>query len=114
MEHFFKHLDLYTRIPPTPAMDEIVVNIMVELLSTLSLATKILNQGRPSESALLDALLYSAQRSESCKRAPWREGRRGSPTEARSTHPGRGSDDRIADPGGHLRSRPEPQNCHGR
>ena len=51
MEHFFKHLDLYTRIPPTLAMDEIVVKIMVELLSTLALATKEVKQGRSSESA---------------------------------------------------------------
>ena len=31
---------MYTRIPPTREMDEMVVNIMTELLSTLALATK--------------------------------------------------------------------------
>jgi len=40
IEHFFKHLNIYTEIPPTPAMDKLVVKIMVELLSTLALATK--------------------------------------------------------------------------
>jgi len=50
--HFLRRLDIYTKIPPTPAMDEIVVKIMVELVSTLALATKELKQGRPSESVL--------------------------------------------------------------
>jgi len=50
IERFFKRLDIYTEIPPTPAMDELVVKIMVELLSTLALATKALKQGRSSES----------------------------------------------------------------
>jgi hypothetical protein len=37
-------------MPPTPVMDEIVAKIMVELLSTLALATKMLKQGRSSKS----------------------------------------------------------------
>jgi len=60
IEHFLKRLDVYTKIPPTPAMDEMVVKIMVELLSTLALATKEVKQGRPSESLLADVLRYSA------------------------------------------------------
>jgi hypothetical protein len=60
IEHFLKRLDVYTKIPPTPAMDEMVVKIMVELLSTLALATKQVKQGRPSESLLADVLRYSA------------------------------------------------------
>ena len=35
------------------------MKIMVELLSTLALATKQIRQGRPSESVFLDALLDS-------------------------------------------------------
>jgi hypothetical protein len=58
IEHFLNRLDIYTRIPPTPAMDEIVAKIMVELLSTLALATKELKQGRSSEFIFLDLLLY--------------------------------------------------------
>ena len=50
IEHFLERLDIYTRIPPTPAMDEILVKITVELVSTLALATAELKQGRPSES----------------------------------------------------------------
>ena len=40
IERFLNRLDIYTRMPPTPEMDEMVVNIMAELLSTLALATK--------------------------------------------------------------------------
>jgi len=50
IEHFLKRLDIYTRIPPTPAVDDILAKIMVELVSTLALATAELRQGRPSES----------------------------------------------------------------
>ena len=57
-----KCLDVYTEIPPTPAMDELVVKTMVGLLSTLALATKELKQGRLSESLLTNILYNSAQR----------------------------------------------------
>ena len=59
IEHFLKRLDIYTKVPPTPAMDEIVVKIMVELVSTLALATKELKQGRPSEPVSPDVVAYS-------------------------------------------------------
>ena len=44
IEHFLNRLDIYTRIPRMPALDEIVVKIMVELLSTLALATREFKQ----------------------------------------------------------------------
>ena len=44
IEHFLNCLDIYTRIPPTPEMDEIVVKILVELISTLGLVTEELKQ----------------------------------------------------------------------
>jgi hypothetical protein len=56
IEHFLKRLDIYTRIPSTAAMDEIIVKIMVEVLSTLALATKELKQGRSSEFVLADVV----------------------------------------------------------
>jgi len=64
IEHLLKHLDIYTQIPPTHAMDEMVVKIMVEVLATLALTTKDLTQGRPSESILANILhkLKGAQR----------------------------------------------------
>ena len=58
IEHFLNRLDIYTRITATPAMDEIVIKIIVELLTTLALATKGLKQGRPSKSILADVLPY--------------------------------------------------------
>ena len=54
IEHLLKPLDVYTQIPRTPAMDEMVVKIMAELLSTLALATKELKQ--ESEFVLADVL----------------------------------------------------------
>ena len=50
MEKFLQRLDIYTRIPTTPAMHEIVLKVLVELLTTLALVTKQLKQRRPSES----------------------------------------------------------------
>jgi len=50
IEHFLKRLDIYTKLPPTPAMAEILVKIMVELLSTLGVVTKQMAQKRPGES----------------------------------------------------------------
>jgi hypothetical protein len=52
-------LDIYTKIPPTAAMTEVVVKIIVELLSTLGLATKQMKQGRPSECVPINASLNS-------------------------------------------------------
>ena len=54
IERFLSRLDVYTQITPTPSINEIVVKIMVELLSTLVLVTKELKQGRSSESFLAD------------------------------------------------------------
>jgi hypothetical protein len=64
IEHLLKPLDVYTQIPPTPAMDEMVVKIMAELLSTLALTTKELKQGRSSELFSLTCYAGSVQRSK--------------------------------------------------
>ena len=66
-ERFFRHLDMYTQIPHSPALDEMVVKIVIELLSILELATKRVTQGRLSESILVDLLPSSMQCSEICK-----------------------------------------------
>jgi hypothetical protein len=55
--NFLNRLDIYTKIPPTAAMTEVVVKIMVELISTLALVTKQVKQGRPSECVSVDASL---------------------------------------------------------
>ena len=51
---YLNRLNIYTRISPTPAMTEIIVKIMVELLSTLAEVTKQIRQKRPSKSVLTD------------------------------------------------------------
>jgi hypothetical protein len=50
MGHFLNRLGIYTEIPPTEAMNEMIVKILVELLSTLALTTKETKQGKLSES----------------------------------------------------------------
>ena len=106
-EHFLNRLDIYTKIPPTPAVDEVIVKIMVELISTLALATKELKQGRLSKYFVVDMLSYSVHHREIRKKdVLWRNGCRGSPTEAGSPHPGRGSNDRSGDTQSRLRSCP--------
>jgi hypothetical protein len=44
--NFLKRLEIYTTIPPTPMLTEIIVKIMVELLSVLALASKQIKEGR--------------------------------------------------------------------
>jgi hypothetical protein len=50
IESFVSRLEVYTKIPLTEAMTDIVIKIMVGVLSILALATKQVNQGRLSES----------------------------------------------------------------
>ena len=57
IENFLRRLTIYTEIPSTPGLTEMVIKIMVELLSVLALATKQINQGRFSMSALVYRLI---------------------------------------------------------
>ena len=72
IEHLLRRIEIYTQIPHTPALDEMVVKIMVELISTLALATKGLMQGRSSKSSLVNVPPYLMQRSEVPKKTVWR------------------------------------------
>jgi hypothetical protein len=49
MENFFKRLEVYTEVSPTPEMTDIILKIMTEVLSILAIATKEIRQGRMSE-----------------------------------------------------------------
>ena len=49
IENFFKRLESYTEVPPTSAMTDVIVKIMIEVLSILAIATKEIKQGRSSE-----------------------------------------------------------------
>jgi hypothetical protein len=44
-ENFLSRLSIYTEVPPTQALTNVLAKITVELLSTLALATKQVKQG---------------------------------------------------------------------
>jgi hypothetical protein len=48
-EIFLSRLIIYAEIPLAPALTNVLVKIIVELISTLALATKQVKQGRFSE-----------------------------------------------------------------
>jgi hypothetical protein len=50
IENFFKRLESYTAVPPTDAMTDITVKIMIEVLNIFAIATKEIRQGRASAS----------------------------------------------------------------
>jgi hypothetical protein len=56
---FLKRLEIYTSIPPTPIMMNIIIKIIVQLLSVLSLATKQIRQGRFSKPIIMYELLVT-------------------------------------------------------
>ncbi|KAH9952908.1 hypothetical protein BC827DRAFT_1380141, partial [Russula dissimulans] len=45
-ESFLRRLDIYSKIPSTPAMTEVIVKTLAELLCTISLAIQQITQGR--------------------------------------------------------------------
>ena len=53
LANFLRRLEVYTMIPLTPVMTDIIVKIMIEILSVLSLATKQIKEGRFSECAVI-------------------------------------------------------------
>ena len=48
IENFFRRLETYTSVPPTGAMTDIIVKIMIEVLNIFAIATKEMKQGRAS------------------------------------------------------------------
>ncbi|KAN0136182.1 hypothetical protein V8E53_006042 [Lactarius tabidus] len=46
IENFFRRLEVYTSVPPTPAMTDMMVKIIVEVLDILGTATKEMKQSR--------------------------------------------------------------------
>lgn len=69
IELLLKHLDIYTKIPPTIIVTGIVVKTLVELLSILALATSLIKQGA---FLLADVLPDSRQRRDIHKEAFWK------------------------------------------
>lgn len=56
IQRLLKPLDIFIQFQRTPAMDESVVRIMMDLLAILALLTKELKQGRSSKSVHADVL----------------------------------------------------------
>lgn len=49
IERFFRRLEIYTGIPPTAAMTNMIIDIMVEVLDVIAVITKEAKRGRFSE-----------------------------------------------------------------
>jgi hypothetical protein len=49
IERFFRRLEIYTGIPPTAAMTDMIIEIMVEVLDVLAVTTNEVKRGRFSE-----------------------------------------------------------------
>jgi hypothetical protein len=49
IESFFRRLEIYTQVPSTTEMLDAIVQIMVQVLTILGIATKEIKQGRISE-----------------------------------------------------------------
>ena len=49
IEMFFRRLETYTEVPLTTEMMDIIIQIVVEVISILGIATKEIKQGRTSE-----------------------------------------------------------------
>jgi len=53
IETFFRRLEVHTKVPPTPAMKDMMIKITAEVLDILGTATKEMKQSRASEFGLL-------------------------------------------------------------
>jgi hypothetical protein len=54
IQEFVNRLKIYSQVSRTPAIDEMVIKLVVELISTLALVTRRLKQRRSRESLLVD------------------------------------------------------------
>jgi hypothetical protein len=116
IEYFLNRLEIYIEIPPAVAMNEMIVKILIELLSTLALATKQTKEGKLSESVIggCNLLADSMKRRKACKEAPWRDENQGNGPKTGSTDAGRGSHDHDACPRSCSWSCPEYERGNGR
>ena len=69
IENFFRRLESYTEVRPTPAMTDIIVKILVEVLSILALTTKEIRRGQASEWIPSDPLLLT----DACLEKYWKK-----------------------------------------
>jgi hypothetical protein len=86
IQNFVDRLKVYTQVSPTPSIDKIVVSLMVELISTLALVTRKLNQQRSREFLLADMVPYSARSSHFGKEFFCGQGHQASSAAAGTSH----------------------------
>jgi hypothetical protein len=64
IEAFFKRIEAYIEVPPTVAMIDLMVKIVVEIIGILAIATREMKQGPASEFFLGDMSHFTNQISE--------------------------------------------------
>jgi hypothetical protein len=62
IENVFRRLETYIGLPPTTEMTDVIVNVMVQVLLILALATKEFKQGKMSELSPVDGPPLSGTR----------------------------------------------------
>jgi hypothetical protein len=72
-ENFLSRLRIYTGIPPTPVLTDVLVKIIAELLYMLALATKHVKRGRFSGFVLVGMTVDSMKHREICEEHSGRE-----------------------------------------
>lgn len=73
VENFLSRLDIYTKIPPTTALTDVLVKIIAELLSVLALATGEVKRGRLSKLDFAGVVPHSTLHREILPKASRRE-----------------------------------------
>jgi hypothetical protein len=72
MKNFFMRLEKYIAVRPTPAMTEVIVQVMVEVISILGIATKEIKERRTSMPFFVDiSLEIDLSRREVCQEDFW-------------------------------------------
>jgi hypothetical protein len=64
IESFFRRLEIYTQVPSTTEMLDTIVQIMVQVLTILGIATKEIKQGRISEQSSMSMSYVTDECSE--------------------------------------------------
>ncbi|KAH9956480.1 hypothetical protein BGW80DRAFT_253370 [Lactifluus volemus] len=49
IEKFIRRLESYTKVTPTPELQEVIVNVMTEVLSVLAIATEVIALGKADQ-----------------------------------------------------------------
>jgi hypothetical protein len=72
MKNFFMRLEKYIAVRPTPALTEVIVQVMVEVISILGIATKEIEEWRISMPFLVDTSPeIDVSRREVCQEVVW-------------------------------------------